>query len=48
VLGDACCYKVLVLRPESKSLLEPAWLLSFLGVLICGMDALMDAEPFPL
>lgn len=34
-----------VLRPESMSSLEAAWLLGFLGGLSCGMDARMDTQP---
>jgi hypothetical protein len=33
---------LVVLRPESMSSLDAAWLLVFLGKLICGMDT----QPF--
>jgi hypothetical protein len=35
-----------MLRPESMSSLEGAWLLGFLGGLIFGMDTRMDTQPF--
>jgi hypothetical protein len=34
-----------VVRPESMSSLEGAWLLGFRGGLVCGMDKRMDAKP---
>jgi len=37
---------LLLVRPESKSWVKPAWLLGFPCVLICGMDLLMDTQPF--
>jgi hypothetical protein len=35
----------MVLRPESMSSLEGAWLLGFLGGLIFGMDTRVDTKP---
>jgi hypothetical protein len=39
-------YQGMVLRPESMSPPEVAWLLGFLGKLICDVDTLMDTQPF--
>lgn len=36
----------MVLRPESMSPLDAAWLLGFLDVLVRGMDTPVDAQPF--
>jgi hypothetical protein len=35
----------MVVRPESMSSLEGAWLLGFLGGLIFGMDTRVDTKP---